>query len=106
MSNTNKTKTIYLVIVNRFSNVSKDISTCVLTYDNKDDAEAHAKKMLEETNYNTLRFAVSVMPLNITTLDPRFVYIDHPVGYLETKLANNIYQIIPIDIPSNDQDKK
>jgi hypothetical protein len=106
MSNPDNTKTIYLVIINRFSNASKDLSTAVSSYDTQEQAEQHAKEVLEDKDYITLRFAVSVLPLTIITPQAKTMNISHPYGYIESKFATNLYQLLPIDPTSNDQDQK
>lgn len=96
MSNTDNTKTIYLVIVNRFSNVSKDLSTSVSSYDTQEQAEQHAKETLEEKDYITLRFAVTVLPFTIITPQAKVMHISHPYGYIETKMGLNLAALDPL----------
>jgi len=96
MSNPDNTKTIYLVIVNRFSNVSKDLSTSVSSYDTQEQAEQHAKEVLEERDYITLRFAVTVLPFTIITPQANMMHISHPYGYNETKMATNLAGLDPL----------
>ena len=97
MSNPDNTKTIYLVIINRFSNVSKDLSTAVSSFDTQEEADKYAKEVLEERDYLTLRFAVTILPVTIVTPQAKIMHIFHPYGYTETKFATNLSQLIPVD---------
>jgi hypothetical protein len=106
MSNPDNTKTIYLVIINRFSNVSKDLSTAVSYYEKQEQAEQHAKEILEDKDYITLRFAVSILPLTIITPQANIMNFSHPYGYIENKFGINLSAILPISPTSNDQDQK
>lgn len=106
MSNPDNAKTIYLVIINRFSNVTKDIATAVSSYDTQEEADKYAKEVLEDRDYMTLRFSVNVLPLTIITPQAKFMHISHPYGYIESKFAINLSQLIPVDPTSNDQDQK
>lgn len=96
MSNTDNTKTIYLVIINRFSNVSKDLSTAVSYYEKQEQAEQHAKETLEEKDYITLRFAVTILPLTIITPQASIMNISHPYGYIESKFGINLAGLDPL----------
>ena len=96
MSNPNNTKTIYLVVINRFSNVSKDLSTAVSSYDTQEQAEKHAKEILEEKDYITLRFAVTILPLTIITPEASIMNTSHPYGYIESKMATNLAGLDPL----------
>lgn len=96
MSNTDNTKTIYLVIINRFSKVSKDLSTAVSYYEKQEQAEQHAKEILEDKDYITLRFGVTILPLTIITPQASIMNISHPYGYIETKLGLNLAGLDPL----------
>ena len=106
MSNPDNAKTIYLVIINRFSNVSKDLSTAVSYYETQEQAEQHAKEILEGKDYITLRFAVTILPLTIITPQASIMNISHPYGYIESKFGINLSAILPIAPTPNDQDQK
>lgn len=97
MTNTDDyTKTIYLVIINRFSCVSKDIATAIMHYDTEAEAQAFAQKKLTEEKYSCLRFAVSIAKYDIVTMNPKFVHFSGPVGYIETKMATNLAALDPL----------
>jgi len=97
MSNPDNTKTIYLVIINRFSKVSKDLSTAVSYYEKQEQAEQHAKEILEDKDYITLRFGVTILPLTIITPQASVMQISHPYGYIETKFGLNLSALLPIE---------
>lgn len=96
MNDSDNTKTIYLVIINRFSNVSKDLSTAVSSFDTQEQAEQYAKETLDEKDYITLRFAVTILPLTIITPQAKVMQISHPYGYIETKMATNLAGLDPL----------
>lgn len=96
MNDSDNTKTIYFVIINRFSNVTKDIATAVSSFDNQEQAEQYAKEVLEEKDYMTLRFAVTILPLTIITPQAKVMHTSHPYGYTETKMATNLAGIDPL----------
>lgn len=96
MNDSNNTKTIYLVIINRFSNVTKDIATAVSSFDTQEDADQYAKEIVEEKDYLTLRFAVTILPLTIITPQAKVMHTSHPYGYTKTKMATNLAGLEPL----------
>lgn len=96
MNDSDNTKTIYLVIINRFSNVTKDIATAVSSFDTREDADEYAKEIVEEKDYITLRFAVTILPLTIITPQAKVMHTSHPYGYIENKMATNLAGLEPL----------
>ena len=96
MSNPTTIKIVYAVLVNRFSNVSNDLSTFVLTYDSQEQAEAYVQKQLNDTQYSSLRFACTIVPMTIISPDARFLHFSVPAVYIDAKLASNLSAIKPI----------
>ncbi len=104
MSDIQTTKTVYALLIHRFSNVSNDLSTFVMTFDSKEKAEEYMQKQLSETEYDCLRFAVTLVPITMICPDTRFLHYSITPGYIDAKLGVNLSKIKPIT--PNDQDQK
>jgi hypothetical protein len=74
-----------------------------MPFDNKEKAEEFVQKQLADTQYDCLRFAVTLVPITMICPDIRFLNYSIPAGYIDAKLGINLSKIKPIP---NDQDQK
>lgn len=99
MSNTNEhTRTFYNVIINRFSNVSNDLATFLAVYDNKKQAEQYSNELLSRNQFDTLRFAVTIIPTTITCPGIRYALMSGHMGYVDAKFDVKTSAVNPISI--------
>ncbi len=105
MSNTDpNTRTFYNVIISRFSNVSNDLENFLITYETKEKAEEYAAQTLARNEFNTLHFAVTIIPMTVSAVDARYIYLSAHMGYVAAKFDVKTSAIKPIS--PNDQDQK
>lgn len=82
-------KTVYAVILTRHGLVTGDLANSVLFYNTIEEAEARAKATLEEQKYNLLRFAVAIIPVDISGCEVQSIHL-FPTDYgVTAKLGND-----------------
>lgn len=75
-----------------------------MPYDSKEKAEEFMQTQLADTQYDCLRFAVTLVPITMICPDIRFLHYSITPGYIDAKLGINLSKIKPIS--PNDQDQK